>query len=132
MGSDSHYYQRRDYNANDTPLGVGGFGSIIYCRDLTSNQLFAVKRNNRPDESSIDSIHTEASLLSRLGLHSNVIQMYGAVIDEQESEFQPTKVYKLMMELAERMLKHFLFPLTFLVSLFLFFSSRRGPNKEAM
>ena len=102
VGPDSHYYQRRDYNASDVPLGSGGFGSILYCKDLTSNQLFAVKHNIRADESVIESIHTEACLLSKLGLHNNVIQMYGAVIDEQDSDFQPTKVYKLMMELAER------------------------------
>ena len=28
--------------------------------------------------------------------------MYGAVLDEQESDFQPPRVYKMMMELAER------------------------------
>ena len=44
----------------------------------------------------------EASLLSKLGEHDNVIQMYGAVLDEQESDFQPPRVYKMMMELAER------------------------------
>ena len=43
----------------------------------------------------------EVSLLSKLGEHDNVIQMYGAVLDEQESDFQPPRVYKMMMELAE-------------------------------
>ena len=43
----------------------------------------------------------EASLLSKLGEHDNVIQMYGTVLGEQESEFQPLRVYKMMMELTE-------------------------------
>lgn len=64
--------------------------------------MFAMKHNSKDEAGHIESIHTEASLLSKLGEHNNVIQMYGAVLDEQESEFQPPRVYKMMMELAER------------------------------
>lgn len=102
MGPDEHYFQRRDYNATDTPNARGGFGSIHFCTDLTTKQMFAMKHNSKDEDAHIDSIHTEASLLSRLGEHDHVIQMYGAVLDKQEFEFQPPRVYKMMMELAER------------------------------
>ena len=41
-------------------------------------------------------------MLSRIGMHTNVIQMYAAVIDVEESECYPTTTCKLMIELAER------------------------------
>ena len=101
MGSDSHYYQNRDYNAADVSAS-GGFGTVHFCTDLTTKQMFAMKHNSKDNPMQINSMHTEASLLSRLGEHDHVIQMYGAVLDEQQCAFQPPKVYKMMMELAER------------------------------
>ncbi len=101
IGEDGHYYQLRDYNASDN-LGCGGFGTVRLAEDLASKHLFAIKCNNKDEDSIIESIETEARLLSRLGPHVNVIQMYGAVLDCEEHAFVPARVYKLMMELSER------------------------------
>ncbi len=80
----------------------GGFGSIRCGTDLTSKYLFAIKTNNKDEESIIESIRTEARMLQRL-VHVNIIQMYGAVMDKEKSGYyHPTSRCKLMMELAER------------------------------
>lgn len=102
VGSDGHYYQRRDYNSNENLAKKGGFGTVRFAKDLTNDNMFAIKCNNSDSDSIIDSIDTEARLLSRLGPHENVIQMYGAVLDCEEHAFLPNRMYKLMMELAER------------------------------
>ena len=104
VGSDGHYYQFRDYNANDNMILDGSIGSVRFAEDLSSNHLFAIKCNKRDDDSIIELIETEARLLSRLGPHTNVIQMYGAVLDCQEHEFLPTRIFKLFMELSQRKL----------------------------
>ena len=102
IGKDYHYYWHRDYNARNIPLAEGAFGAIYPAEDLTSKHLFAIRQNNRDEEDIITSISREAVMLAHLGPHSNVIQMYGAVLDTQELLFHPTRICKLMMELAER------------------------------
>ena len=74
--------------------------TVRLAKDLTNHNLFIIKCNSN-DSDSIDSIDTEAHLLSQLGPHKNIIQMYGAVLDIQKHTSLPNKIYKLMMELAE-------------------------------
>lgn len=104
IGPDNHYFKDRDYmyNADDNFIEKGSFSIVASAEDLASNHLFAIKYNSVDDKTITESIETEARMLARLGPHANVIQMYGAVIDYQESELHPTRIYKLMMELAER------------------------------
>ena len=102
VGSDGHYYQCRDYNAFDNLTKSGGFGTIRFAKDLTTEHHFAIKCNNKDDDNFVESMETEAKMLARLRHHENVIQMFGAVVDNEQSEFHPTRMYKLMMELAER------------------------------
>lgn len=101
IGPDGHYYQLRDYNANDNEI-TGGFGTVRFAEDLATKHLFAIKCNNRDDDSLIEAMETEARLLSKLGPHINLIRMYGAVLDREENKFSPTRMYKLMMELSQR------------------------------
>ena len=70
--------------------------------DLSNEHLFAIKCNIKEDEAFIQSMETEARMLARLGPHVNVVHMFGAVVDVLESSFHPTRMYKLLMELAER------------------------------
>ena len=100
MGPDSHYFQRRDYNMED--LDSMGLMTCKFATDLTSKRMFTVKVNVGNNDTAIKLIQNEASLLSKLENHHNILEPYGFILEEQESEFGPLKVYKLMMELCER------------------------------
>ena len=101
VNADDHIFRGRYINANDL-VAHGGFGSICFCKDLASEKMFAIKQNCKSKDLYIDSIHKEACILSHLGKNDHVIQMYGAVLDEEETEFPPPRVNKMMIELAER------------------------------
>jgi serine/threonine protein kinase len=77
---------------------AGTFAAVKIGRDVSNSHLFAIKYNNSDDESVIEAIESEARLLARMGTHSNVIKMYGAVLDHQKHEFLPAVVYKVMLE----------------------------------
>ena len=62
--------------------------------------MFALKRNNRSDPDKIASIRSECTVFSRLRFHENVVQCWGAVLDEDVTRPVP-RVVKMMMELAE-------------------------------
>lgn len=62
--------------------------------------MFALKRNIRSDAEEIDSIHRECAVLARLPSHDNVVQFWGAVLDEDRDQPLP-RVVKMIMELAE-------------------------------
>ena len=100
LSQDGHYHQDRDYNVNKFTT-CGGFGTVIrIAKDLATHHLFAIKYSVVGDQVSVNAVKSEASILSQLSLHENVIRMYGAVMDV--SDHQDTKIYKLMMELSER------------------------------
>ena len=106
-GEDSFYYQHRDYYLNDVnKLGEGGFGTCVVGKDNTTEKLFAMKRNNKSDESIIDSIRSECFVLSRLSHHNHVIQFLGAVIDQEDNNVYLPRVCKMFMELADSKLSH--------------------------
>ena len=83
------------------PLGEGGFGTSVVGQDKATESIFAMKRNNRDDIDKIESIRAECNMLARLrGGHDNIVQFFGAVMEENEREYPP-RLCKMFMEFAE-------------------------------
>ena len=82
-----------------TPLGEGGFGTIVMGQATES--IFAIKQNNSNDMEKIQSICGECKILAQLhGGHQNIVQFFGAVMEENEKEYPP-RLCKMFMEFAE-------------------------------
>ena len=101
MGRDGYYHHRRDYYQTEE-LGVGGFGKVLSCQDIRSQNLFAMKSNCSSDK--VESIKRECKVLQDIGSHKNITQFFGAVMDEEfvfniRAE-KPPRVLKMLMELA--------------------------------
>ena len=89
------------------PLGEGRFGICVVGQDKATKSIFAMKRNNRDDMEQIESICWECNMLARLcGGHDNIVQFFGAVIEENEREYPP-RLCKMFMEFAESKLSRF-------------------------
>ena len=82
------------------PLGKGGFSTCVVGQDKATKSIFAVKQNSRDDMDKIDLIRHECNTLARLHGHDNIVQFFGAVIDEDEGQY-PRRVCKMFMEFAE-------------------------------
>ena len=83
------------------PLGEGGFGTCVMGQDKATENIFAMKRNNRDGMDKIESICAECRMLAQLrGGHDNIVQFYGAIIEENEKEYPP-RLCKMFMEFAE-------------------------------
>lgn len=101
VGRDHFYHQERDYLVNDVaPLGGGEFGTFVMGQDKATESVFTIKRNNRDDKDKTDLIRHECNTLARLHGHENIVQFFGAVIDEDERQYPP-RVCKMFMEFAE-------------------------------
>ena len=101
-GRDHFYYHKRDYLVNDVaPLHAGQFVTIVVGQDKATESNFAMKQNDRDDMDKIESLRAECNILAQLrGGHDNIVQFFGAVMEENEREYPP-RVCKMFMEFAE-------------------------------
>ena len=79
----------------DRILGEGRTGVCMIGKDHTSKKCFAVKKSK---PKIIDLMMKECAVLSHLKPHSHIISFLGAVIDNQDSLLECSKMF---MELAE-------------------------------
>ena len=83
-------------------MGEGWYGKVVACQDLTLQTMFAMKIYNQSTDDMVKCMERQCTLLHYVGHHKNIIQIFGAVIDDEVTACNtPQRSLKLMMELAD-------------------------------
>lgn len=80
-------------------IGEGGFGVVYACQDKIHETLFAIKSNKHTSEDKISEMKKECLIFEEIGIHNNITQVFGSLIDESATAYEGRK-FKMLMECA--------------------------------